>query len=166
MFIGPVDKEYSASSQKSLHRRKRLINIQETQPGSSTSQDIFSSTSTSECGTPGESSRDISFDSENIVLEQNPLPKGDVVADTVLISKTKRVSVRAHSEILTQAATTAGISSRGMSKSNTHRKGMKVVKQNAEEAHQALMERAGSDMILHYDGKTVEEYTERKKMKR
>ena len=60
-------------------------------------------------------------------LEQEPLPKGKAVSDTVLSAVAKKVSRRAHSEILSQASSSYGVSSKGTSKSNVQRIVKKVV---------------------------------------
>ena len=99
-------------------------------------------------------------------IDSQPSTSAGIVGDTVLISKVKHVSIRAQSDILKQVSDTSGLSSKGMSKSNIHRIGRKVIQETAEEAREALRAKAGSNMILHYDGKLVKEYTDGKKLKR
>lgn len=90
----------------------------------------------------------------------------NVVGQTVLTSKAKHVSVRAQSAILCDMASALGTTNKGMSKSNVHRIGKKVIKETAEEVRKSLKDKAGSNMILHYDTKSVKEFTEGKKLKR
>ena len=165
MFIGTADKKYISTAQISQKRRKQYSKTPAADPGPSTSQVVLSSTS-SEADTPEGSSRDISIESEDLESEEEKVPKGKLVADTVLASKVKHVSVRTQSDILLQAASSSGITTKGMSKSNVHRVGKKVVHEHAEKARQIVRDKRGSDMVLHYDGKVVEEYTEEKKLKK
>ena len=67
-------------------------------------------------------------------IDPQPSTSAGIVGDTVLISKVKHVSIRAQSDILKQVADTSGLSSKGMSKSNIHRIGRKVIQETAEEA--------------------------------
>ena len=90
-------------------------------------------------------------------IDPQPSTSAGIVGDTVLISKVKHVSIRAQFDILKQAADTSGLSSKGMSKSNIHRIGRKVIQETAEEAREALRAKAGLNMILHYEGKLVKE---------
>ena len=83
-----------------------------------------------------------------------------------LHQRVKHVSVRTQSDILLQAASSSVIATKGMSKSNVHRVGKKVVHEHAEKARQIVRDKRGSDMVLHYDGKVVEEYMEGKKLKK
>ena len=83
-----------------------------------------------------------------------------------LISNVKHVSVRTQSDILLQAASSSGITTKGTSKSNVHRVRKKVLHEHAEKARQIVRDKRGSDMVLHYDGKVVEEYTEETKLKK
>ena len=99
-------------------------------------------------------------------LEQEPLPKGKAVSDTVLSAVAKKVSRRAHSEILSQASSSYGVSSKGTSKSNVQRIVKKVVHETAEKARNYLKDKAGSNIILHYDVKLVKEFTKGKKLAR
>ena len=97
--------------------------------------------------------------------DKEPQPstsKSSLVRDTTLISKTKHVSVRAQSEILMQSAETTGSTTKGLSKSQVHRTGTKVIRETAGEARQVLREKKGLDKILHYDGKIVKEFTDGK----
>ena len=73
----------------------RLSKTQKIDPGPSTSKAYLSSTS-SECETPEGSSRDASLDfsddMEIMDLEQEPLPKGKAVSDTVLSAVAKKLA--------------------------------------------------------------------------
>ena len=99
-------------------------------------------------------------------IDPQPSTSAGVVGDTVLISKVKHVNIRAQSDILKQVADTSGLSSKGMSKFNIHRIGRKVIQETAEEGREALRAKAGSNTILHYDGKLFKEYTDGKKLNR
>ena len=89
-----------------------------------------------------------------------------IVEDTVLVLKSKHVSVRAKSDILLQVADTARISNKGMSKSNVHRLGTKVVKETAAMVREKIKSMRESKMVLHFDGKIVKEYDKGRKLKR
>lgn len=82
-----------------------------------------------------------------------------------MISKCKHVSVRAQAEILEQVASTSGIPIAGTSKSYVHRVGQRIIQETANKARDRLKDKAGSNKILHYDGKIVKEFTHGKKMK-
>lgn len=163
-FIGKEDTRYVKAVQRSEKRNERLSNI-EVQP--STSQNLTVSSSSEDEISSEEA--DSSSPSHIEPKDHEPQPstsKGAVVEETVLLSKVKHVSVRAQSEILSQVAGTTGISGKGMSKSNVHRIGKKVVKETAAAVRESVKSKQGSIMILHFDGKIVKEYTKGKKLTR
>ena len=110
-----------------------------------------------------------SFPSDTEAIDYEPQSSASTaraVEDTVLISKSKHVSVRAQSEILQQVSDTTGIPGKGMSKSNVHRISTKVVQEAAKGAREKIKSKKDSCMILHFDGKIVKEYTKGKKLTR
>ena len=163
MYIGKKDKRYIYSAQRSQQARVRMSGADHDQSYQSELQVSSSGeTEISSEETDTSNSTDLSKDE----IDPQPSTSAGIVGDTVLISKVKHVSIRAQSDILKQVADTSGLSSKGMSKSNIHRIGRKVIQETAEEAREALRAKAGLNMILHYDGKLVKEYTDGKKLKR
>ena len=87
-----------------------------------------------------------------------------VASDTAIVSKAKRISIRAQSELLMQTAKSTGIDSKGLSKSNIHRTGSKVIRESAEEIRTSINNHKGENLFLHYDGKVVKELTKGKNL--
>lgn len=163
-MVGRKDSRYTKAVGRQEKQKERLSNI-EVQPSTSQSLNL---TSSSEAEiSPEETDSSIPSDTESRDHEPQPsTSKADAVEGTALLSKVKHVSVRAQSEILSQVADTTGISGKGMSKSNVHRIGKKVVQETAKAARESIKSKQGSNMILHFDGKIVKEYTKGKKLTR
>ena len=162
MRIGGIDSRYVKAAKRKQKKIARLAKNDDVslEPRSSESE---MSTDSSETEV---SSEDADFP---LTSESDPQPHTStacVVRDTVLVSKVKHVSVRAQSDILQQVSETMRVSNKGMSKSNVHRVGTKVVQEAAENARERIKAKEGNDMILHFDGKIVKEYTKGKSLKR
>lgn len=166
--IGGEDSRYTKAAERKERKADKLTNKQDIQVQPSTSQSV-NITFSSEAEVSSEETDIISLSSDTEAKDNEPQPStstAPVVEDTVLISRSKHVSLRAQSEILRQVSDTTGISGKGMSKSNVHRISTKVVQEAAKAAREEIKRKKESNMILHFDGKIVKEYTKGKKLTR
>ena len=161
IFIGGKDTRYSKAVQRSKKRMEKMSNSKiDTSPSRAV---MLSSSSENETSSTERDSF-ILLPTTSMDHETQPSTSRVRLLKRLFLSKVKHVSVRAQSDILSQAADISGISSKGMSKSNAHRIGKRVIKETAEAVREMVKQKQGSNMVLYFDGKIVKEYTNGKNL--
>ena len=161
--IGGPDKRYEKSVKRRQFSQERQDNAKMRKCDTQVETNLSDTESSSLSEEPDKSSSS-PYEMSEVEIEDQPTTSKQIVKDTVLLSKTKKVSVRTQSEIITQVAETAGLTVAGMSRSTVHRIGKNVIKETAALVREKITESKEKPKQIHFDGKMVKEYTGGKKL--